>query len=362
MLAMVAAVEGAVTARRLDFTQPEALQYRDTAEACRNVGRFEILAYGDSLMKNGVLPRVIREQTGRTAYNLAIVGGQPTTGYYILKRSLEAGARPKTILLGYKASIIKSDPRNLTFLRGLKEVLTPLEAFDLAWHLRDGDVLGSLLVARFVPSYRARVEIRKSVVAALQGESASSRSKNQAFARNWTVNRGCLVNPALPPPKEDVKPELRPAYYPDAWAAEPANVAYIVRFLKLAESRGIEVYWLIPPIRPDVQTHREELGLDQLYVEFMRALQRRFPRLVVVDGRHAGYEIPLFIDPVHLNRRGAPAFTASVAELVARESRKSGGPRWVELPKFRERTGGLAAIEDLDQSKEVMEARGTRLR
>ena len=36
------------------------------------------------------------------------------------------------------------------------------------------------------------------------------------------------------------------------------------RFLKLAASRDIAVYWLLPPVAPEVQARREAKGLDAL--------------------------------------------------------------------------------------------------
>src|SRR5580693_8460636 len=39
--------------------------------------RAEILTFGDSLIKLGILPRVLEARLGRSSYNLAVLGGQP---------------------------------------------------------------------------------------------------------------------------------------------------------------------------------------------------------------------------------------------------------------------------------------------
>jgi len=58
----------------------------------------DVLCFGDSQMKFGIAPHVVAARTGRPAYNLAIVGGQPPASYFLLRRALEAGARPSAVL------------------------------------------------------------------------------------------------------------------------------------------------------------------------------------------------------------------------------------------------------------------------
>ncbi len=52
--------------------------------------------------------------------------------------------------------------------------------------------------------------------------------------------------------------------YPD-WAPNPVNVAYLDRFLALAQEAKIPVIWLLPPIQPSVQARTEASGFDAAY-------------------------------------------------------------------------------------------------
>ena len=70
------------------------------------------------------------------------------------------------------------------------------------------------------------------------------------------------------------------------------------------------------------------------------------------------------MDPVHLERRGAVAFSEAVAGVVRPRldgDRRAPGGRWVELPRYRP---GPAAdgLEGLDQSFTIARASGTARR
>jgi hypothetical protein len=357
-VAVVLAVEVGLAHRGLDFTTPDSLQYRATAATIRGARAARIVCLGDSLIKLGLLPRVLRASTGWTASNLAIVGGQPMTGYFLLRRALEGGARPKALLVGFKANILQCDPRPLT--RGLEEIARPVEVLDLAWTARDPDLGASILLARLVPSYRCRHEIRANLAHALRGQVPPACRSNRAHLRNWAINRGSQVEAPTAAPAAPPTPEVEAAYYPRTWSVHPLNAVYLKRLLKLAEAREVPVYWLLPPIRPDVQARREQLGLDAAYARFVRKVQAAFPRLVVVDGWHSGYSGALFNDPVHLHRRGARAYSDGVAEVLNRAKDGDILPRWIELPGYRDRPEAVV-IEDLSQSLQALGRQATRV-
>src|SRR5262249_42721503 len=114
---------------------------------------------------------------------------------------------------------------------------------------------------------------------------------------------------------------------------------------------------------PEVQRIREANGLDVHYVALLRSLSARYPGLVVLDGRRAGYGDGQFSDFAHLNRAGAVVLSADVADLVARHLSGGGRSRWVPLPRFGPRAV-TARVEDLEESKlsVIEEDRATRTR
>jgi hypothetical protein len=118
--------------------------------------------------------------------------------------------------------------------------------------------------------------------------------------------------------------------YREPLPGRSAHAAYLAKFLALASARDIPVYWLMPPFDPEVLAERERRGLEASYTRFALAVQARFPNVVVLDGRRLGYDASSFDDAVHLNPRGASAFTAEVASALAPEPPRR-GPRWIEL-------------------------------
>jgi hypothetical protein len=156
-----------------------------------------------------------------------------------------------------------------------------------------------------------------------------------------------------------------PAIFPRAWRCDPVNGTYVKRFLALAQACGIPVYWVIPPYKPAYQAGRERIGADAAYTRFARSLQARFPNLRVLDGRHLGLSHRAFGDGIHLNSRGASAFSESVAEALSRHPDDGHGnrPRWVDLPPVSDRAPAAVDLEDLETSRTVAgAARGAVLR
>jgi hypothetical protein len=174
--------------------------------------------------------------------------------------------------------------------------------------------------------------------------------------RNWNRNGGAQA--AARNPYYTGKVELSDlSLFPPNWQVRRASEWYLTRFLELAESRGIPVFWLLPPITPASQAKREELGLDAAFTSFVRSVQARHPDVVVVDGRRAGYPHTVYIDGAHLDRLGSTRLSADLAEVMAGALDRPGrSPRWVDLPAFRDRSEGVA-LEDLDESRRALRLR-----
>jgi hypothetical protein len=128
---------------------------------------------------------------------------------------------------------------------------------------------------------------------------------------------------------------------PDRWACDPIDAAFFEKFLTLAASKQIPIFWLIPPLSPEVRARRAFLHSEEAYTRFVRAAIERHRDVVVLDTRGSGYENSLYIDMIHLDRRGAKVLTGDLAAIMLNRLEKSAqAPRWVEMPPFADRANG----------------------
>lgn len=298
----------------------------------------------------GVLPRLIDEPTGRPAFNFALLSGRPMGSYYLLRRLLDHET-PKAILVSFTPYTLACDPGGAT--RGLNEIIGPGEALNLARTAGEWRFLTEALLARALPSHRCREDIRAKLAQALRGERASSRWTNIVHLRNWRVNRGSQVNVPAAPPAGRAPPLANAIYYPSIWYLHPLNAIFVHRFLTLASTHGITVYWLLPPLRPDIQTILERNGIDEHYAQYVSDLQRTFRKMIVLDARHSGYASKLFVDPLHLHRTGAEAYSRGLAAVLARHQGVPAGPRWLNLPPCFDAPAS-PVVEDLAQTRQAL--------
>src|SRR5438270_8293179 len=71
LLAWVLTVEVWLSDRRLDLTPEQVWGWGRAGWAAREQAHgYPILCFGDSLMRGGIMPRVIEHRTGKAAYNL----------------------------------------------------------------------------------------------------------------------------------------------------------------------------------------------------------------------------------------------------------------------------------------------------
>ena len=355
MLAMVAIVESALSRQPLRFTDTATLSWKLALEAIpREAARCEVACLGDSLVKIGVVPEVVRAGSGRSTYNFAMAQAPAPATYFVLRRLLEAGARPSALVVDFKPSIMAAGPRSS--LRHWQATLSLRESLELAGETRSVGLLVETLLGRLLPSYRDRLEIREAVRSALLGETAPTSSTNRLALRNWGINLGAHLNSPQARFAGEVGAELHKRLLSDSWKCHRINATFVDRLLGLAESHQVPVYWLIPPLSPQLQARRERSGVDETYAAFVRAMRAKHPTLTAVDGRHSGYDDSTFADHNHLNGRGAIAMSRDLATLLGTPGSRAG---WVELPRFADRPGSFA-VEDVDQSRLALEGEATR--
>jgi hypothetical protein len=185
------------------------------------------------------------------------------------------------------------------------------------------------------------------VVAALGGQTAPLGDANRAFERNWEANRGAQFFLPRVRATEDsfaVEPNRLMA---DAARCARINRVYVERLLKLAESRNIKVYWLVPPVSPRVAERHVASGASAKYRVFLDEIRERYPKVVVLDGTQLGLAESDFLDPTHVNGRTALMLSATVAHVMQR-----GIVGWVDLRAYRE-NAGPTYYEDYETSQVV---------
>jgi hypothetical protein len=367
MLAIVVAFEAYLAAHPAELSEFSAADWRLTrAATVREARDAQILCFGDSLLKFGLLPELIERRTGLKAFNLSVLGGQAATSYYLLRRALDAGAHPRAIVLDCQD--LPSKPQfpgvrglGLAFhVRSWPELLTVREAAELAWSARNPELFGSIVARELLPSFKARKEVRSGIGHLVRKGETTAGRQFRAQERNWRLNQGTLVMAPRSGHKTQITHErMRDPW--EEWSPDPVSSEYLRKFLALAAEKGIQVFWLIPPTSPEHEGLRVKTGQHAYYTKFAEALQAEFPGLTVIDGRAPGYTRGVFIDDSHLDRVGAVAFTCDVAEVLARASKPEAGPRWVALPAFRERPAP-GAVEDMDASRLATGARKERAR
>jgi len=223
----------------------------------------------------------------------------------------------------------------------------------MSWAMRAPDFLPSTILASVLTTYKERHELRAAIMAAIRGKSTSRREEIPRYRRNWKLNEGAQLFAESPLPEIDVEHWNTTLY--SKWAPHPVNVAYLDRFLALARSRNITVYWLLPPIHPSVQELTEETGYDEEYTRFVRETQARFPGTVVLDARHSGFSADDFTDGVHVDRRGAMRLSIALADVLADRSDGGTEGRWVSLEPGE--AGALdVPLEDVIQSALAIKA------
>ena len=351
MLALVAAAETSVARRWSVVTEPVAFSWRFSARAAaEDAPGCSLLCLGDSLAKHGLVPSVIEGVTGRRTYNLAAAAAPAPLTYFLFKRALDAGAKPDAVLLELKPGLLAGGPRYR--LRDWPEVLSPAETLELSLSARSGAFAAELLLGEALPTFRARHDLRDNLLAALRGETARPRDINAVCRRNWTVNFG--ANVARPRPAFDglVSEAQHRDLLSHRFALHKVNARYVRRALDLAAARGIRVYLVIPPLPPAVLTRRGQSGAEAKFNEYVRSLQSIYPGLTVLDARTSGYGHEVFVDPSHLDVRGAFTLSADVADALRADldSRPVAG-RWVDLPAYRPMPAAVA-LEDVEQSRE----------
>lgn len=349
MAAILFATEGYVARRNIDLGTMEAIEWRLTGRAIKkHATKAEILCFGTSLSRIGISPLILEERTGHPTYNLALSGSQPYGSYLMLRHALDAGAKPKAIVVEFKWTAIANDPIGLE--RILPEVASLGECARMAWDLRNASFLGRIALVAEMPSFRCREEIRKNLLAAIKGEQPIRNEQWVTANRNMKVNKGAHHTPKVPYDGSINAADTN--FFRAEWKCDPVNELHIHEFLELAASRGIPVFLLVPPVSPAMQAKLDEIGTSARYTKFLDGLLARHAGVTAFDARGSKYPLDAFYDSSHLNRVGTADLSNALSDaLKSRLDGPAPPTRWVALAPY---AGGVGSqkIEDFMNSYE----------
>src|SRR5262249_27376980 len=160
MLVLTSAVETFVSRHGSRWTSLSLQDWRITRKAAERKSRAcDVLCFGNSMIKYGVLPTILEARTGRRAYNLALLSGPAPASYFLFRRALAHGARPSAVVVSFDPERLMVDPRSGSMNYPWAEVLSPVEAIELARQTGDASFAGRLTLACLVPSVGNRHEI-----------------------------------------------------------------------------------------------------------------------------------------------------------------------------------------------------------
>lgn len=297
----------------------------------REGARCDILCFGDSMVKDGVQPRILEERLGRRAYNLAIPAALAPETYFIVRRCLAVGARPAAVIVDFDPFALATDPRIMA--PDVAEMLSTADGCELGWAAGDAGFGGALVTACLLPSARDRLRLHADLgEILLQGRYHVRDRALWNYWRSWRVNEGAQVMLRSSRTRDPIfDPNL--AHTAGPWAPDRVNERFVLRFLELTESASVPVIWLLPPLSPVHQKLRESWGVDRAYADLLRSLMARFAHVTVIDARHAGYPATVFTDMTHLDWQGGYAFTSGLAKLLAEQEWRQ--KRWLDAPRYQ---------------------------
>ncbi len=334
-------------------------------KSCQSVAgseaKADILCFGDSLVKLGVLPRVIEDSLGLSAYNLAVLAGQPASSFFLFRQVLESGHRPRAVIVDFSAPLLTLPLR--TNLEGWAELANCRDAIELAVEAGD-PAIGIAIASRWLVPGRSRQALLRPAlgVGPERDPQGGGAQDPRVFERNWRQNRGAQVAPRHFVPIEGALPKP-PKEGDYQWRPKPVHAAYVARFLSLARSHAIPVFWVLPPVVADRRGRLESSGLVAAYDAFVMSFATAYPGVTILDGKSLEWDRRAFRDPIHLNRDGAVVFSLAVARALARRLGRADEavlPRWVTLdaPLEFSTDPWEGLLEDLDESRRALDQRG----
>lgn len=314
-IALIVLIEANIVRFKHDTPTPATMSWRLSEAAARHEAvDCDVLVFGDSLIKHGLNARVFQESTGLKTYNLSVCACQAPANVVLLNRALDAGAKPRAVILEAAPDLMAGKP--LANVRNWPELLEPSEAVALAWKTHDATLCGRILLAEALPSYRARLEIRK-LLSPPPGFDPHSKRESLRLAEHWTSERGSNVAGEHGAFDGHVTEEDHRTLLSDRFWCDRNNRGHLSAFLDAARARQIPVFWVLPPVSPAVQARRDASGAEAKHLAFVESLTRPYPDVRILNFQHAGFESTDFVDPRHMTGDASKRLTRQIAAIVA---------------------------------------------
>jgi hypothetical protein len=324
---------------RVKLSWSESMTAADGPQA-----RAQVLCLGDSLIKLGILPRVLEARTGVSAYNLAVLGGQAPSSFFLLRRVLEQGLRPRALLVDFSEDLLSLAPgQNPTCWA---DSLGARQSMDLAWRSCDPTLAISTGLHWLLPHWCDQNHVQAALGL---GVDRTTADDPRVFERNWQFNRGAQVAPRIFVPVEGFSSGTG-----ERWRPQAANAFYVDRLLRTADAGKILVFWILTPSVSGRLKQSEQTGVHAAYRQFIDAQIAAHPCLTVLDGQRLFKDKGAFRDPIHVNRDGAIGLSVAVGTAIApRLYGDRPAARWIELLETgdQETSKYQKLVEDLDQSR-----------
>lgn len=303
-------VHGALTAFYVDRVYQDGVAERTQEQLDAVRGTVRTLILGDSHAKWGVAAAGLED-----AFNLALEGQTAAESYYLLESELEAASEP------LRAVVLSADAQ--TFSDWQKGVFAQRHWYaPRVDYLEIGRRRGEPLryaVNGWLGRYAPYVGQREGILRYLETGSAPQLTMHRQLA----MERGSFLYPGswtdVPEPtREELARQRADLHFPSP-GFDDVSGSYFRETLALASAAGLRVVVVRYPLsreyleasRPFVETARVDARLAEILAEHREVL--------LLDARRDYADRPqLFIDPDHLNGRGARRFTRRVRRLLAR--------------------------------------------
>ncbi len=362
MIGMLVLMEGAVTRNKIDFLDAADWDCRRSMKAAKEARDYDVLCFGDSMVKCGLLAKGVEERSGLKVLNLGVSGSHAASSYALLRRALDLGAKPEAVIVSFHPALLRQNPRQILCL--WPNLLSFAEAAWVAQAGHDPAFFGAVAVGKILPSYQCRNGIRANLLGRVSGEHDNRRYLYFLYQRNAGRNGGSHLLPTVPKLKtfSDADAEYWHKVSFPKWECHPAHLVGLEAFLDLAASRGIKVYWLLTPYLPLVQEKINSSGFDKAHSTFVASYQARHANIVVVDGRGTVADAGAFFDPMHLSASGTYAFSLAVGDAL-RQVRSGHLPpdRWIHTAQVRP-LPLPEEFEDMNQSHGALADRARTVR
>lgn len=262
----------------------------------------DVQIIGASIARSGIVAdefnRNLESET--QVYNGAIPATGPEFAYFLLRRQIEAGKRPNTLLCTYPPHTFGSlrIPLLVNFCDwgDLREIAaTGMRPFDtvygvlskLSYTLRNREYIAGQLLRKKRATFTAST---------LPPGAASDASAPKMFAPRF--------------PAENLHPMYRKPF-----EVHPFNRHFLEKFLTLARENNIKVFWTTMPVLPVVYESRKPLNFDDAYYAMLDDLVARHG-VELLQKEFLLFSEAEFQDYTHFNQAGAQKLSRFLAEKL----------------------------------------------